>query len=50
MVENNFCNDRIRKDEVANILFSFNRKNKLVDSCNDEEEKSSEGVKKGRQR
>jgi hypothetical protein len=39
MIENDFCNDRIRKDEVANILLSFNRKNKLDDSCNDEEEK-----------
>jgi hypothetical protein len=42
-----FCNDRIRKVEVANILLSFNRKNKLDDSCNDEEEKSSEGENKG---
>ncbi len=47
MLENNFCNDRIRKDEVANILRSFNRKNKLDDSCNDEEEKNSEGETKG---
>ncbi len=47
MSENNFCNDRIRKDEVASILLSFNRKNKLVNSCNDEEEKSSEGENKG---
>jgi hypothetical protein len=39
MLENNFCNDRIRNDEVANILLSFDRKNKLDDSCNDEEEK-----------
>jgi hypothetical protein len=31
---------------VANILLSFNRKNKLDDSCNDEEEKSSEGENK----
>jgi hypothetical protein len=29
IIENNFCNDRIRKDEVANILLSFNRSNKL---------------------
>ncbi len=43
MLENNFCNDRIRKNEVMNILLSFNRKNKLDNSCNDEEEKSSEG-------
>ena len=47
MLENDFCNDRIRKDEVANICLSFNRKNKLEDSCNDEEEKSSEGENKG---
>jgi hypothetical protein len=41
MLENNVCNDRIRNDEVANILLSFtNRKNKLDNSCNDEEEKS----------
>jgi hypothetical protein len=42
MLENDFCNDRIGKDEVTNILLSFNRKNKLGDSCNDEEEKNSE--------
>jgi hypothetical protein len=27
MLENYVCNDRIRNDEVANILLSFNRKN-----------------------
>jgi hypothetical protein len=32
---------------VANILLSFNIKNKLDDSCNDKEEKSSEGENKG---
>ncbi len=32
---------------MANILFSFNRKNKLDNSCNDEEENSSEGENKG---
>jgi hypothetical protein len=47
MLKNNFCNDRIRKDKMANILLSFNRKNKLDDSCNDEEEKYSEGENKG---
>jgi hypothetical protein len=47
MLEHDFCNDRIRKDEVANILLSFNRKNILDYSCNDEEEKSSEGENKG---
>jgi hypothetical protein len=47
MLENNFCNDRFRKDKVANILPSFNGKNILDYSCNDEEEKSSEGENKG---
>jgi hypothetical protein len=47
MSENNFCNDRIKKDEVAHILLSFNRKNKLDNSYNDEEDKSSEGENKG---
>jgi hypothetical protein len=47
MLENDFCNYRIRKDEVANIPLSFNRKNKLDNSCNDEEEKISEGENKG---
>ena len=35
--------DRIRKDEVARILLSFNRKNKLDVPLNDQEKKSSEG-------
>ncbi len=47
MLENNFCNNRIRNDEVANIIISFNRKNKLDNSCNNEEEKNSEGQNKG---
>jgi hypothetical protein len=47
MSENYVCNDRIRNDEVAYILLSFNRVNKLDDSCNDEEEKNSEGENKG---
>ncbi len=47
MLENSVCNDRIRNDEVANILLSFNRKNKLDNSCNDKEEKNSEGENKG---
>jgi hypothetical protein len=47
MLENYVCNDRIRNDEVANILLSFKRKNKLDDSCNDKEEKNSEGKNKG---
>ena len=41
MLENNSCNDRIRKDEVASIILSFNRKNNLDNLFNDEEEKSS---------
>jgi hypothetical protein len=32
---------------VANILLSFKRKNKLDNSCNDKEEKNSEGENKG---
>ncbi len=47
MLENKFCNERIGKYKVTNILLSFNRKNKLDDSCNDEEEKSSEEENKG---
>jgi hypothetical protein len=47
MLENYVCNDRIRNDEVTNILLSFNRKTKLDNSCNDEEEKNSEGENKG---
>jgi hypothetical protein len=49
MLENYVCNDRIRNDEVANILLSFNRKNKLDDSCNDEDKKNSGGKNKGDQ-
>jgi hypothetical protein len=30
MLENYFCNDRIRNDEVANILLSFNRQKKFT--------------------
>jgi hypothetical protein len=47
MLENYVCNDRIRNDEVANILLLFNRMNKLDNSCNDKEEKNSEGEHKG---
>ncbi len=32
MLENNVCNDRVRNDEVANTLLSFNINNKLDDS------------------
>jgi hypothetical protein len=49
MLENYVCNDRIRNDEVANILFSFNRKNKLDDSWYDKDKKNSEGENKGDQ-
>jgi hypothetical protein len=41
------CVDGIRKDEVANILLSFNRKNRLDNSFNDKEDKRSEGEKWG---
>jgi hypothetical protein len=47
MLENYVFNGRIRNDEVANILLSLNRKNKLDNSCNDEEEKNCEGENKG---
>jgi hypothetical protein len=47
MLENYVCNDRMRNDEVENILLSFNRKNTLDNSCNDKEEKNSEGENKG---
>ena len=47
MLENYVCYDRIRNDEVANILLSFNRKNKLDNSCYDKEEKNSKGENKG---
>jgi hypothetical protein len=47
MLENYVCNDRIRHDEVANILLSLNRKNTLENSCNDKEENNSEEENKG---
>ncbi len=47
MLEKYVCNDRIRNDVVANILFSLNRKNTLDNSCNDKEENNSEGKNKG---
>ena len=46
MLENYVCNDRIRNDEVVNILLLLNRKNKLDNSCNDKEENNSEGENK----
>jgi hypothetical protein len=47
MFENYVCNDRIRNDEVVNIILSCNRKNKVDGSCNDKEENNSEGENKG---
>jgi hypothetical protein len=47
MLEKIVCNDRIKNDEVANILLSFNNKNTLDNSCNDKEENNSEGDNKG---
>jgi hypothetical protein len=47
MLDNNVSNDRIRNDEVANILFSLNRKNTLDSSCNDKEDNNGEGENKG---
>jgi hypothetical protein len=47
MLENYVCIDRTKNYEVANVLFSIKRKNKLDNSCNDKEEKNSEGENKG---
>jgi hypothetical protein len=47
MLEKDFCNDRIKMDEVAIMLLSFNRKNILDNFCNDEEEKYSDRENKG---
>jgi hypothetical protein len=47
MLENYICNDRIKNDEVANILLSFYNKNTLDNLCNDKEENNSEGENKG---
>jgi hypothetical protein len=47
MLEIYVCNDRIRNDEVANILLSLNRKNTLDKSCNDKEDNNGEGENKG---
>jgi hypothetical protein len=41
------CNDRIRNDEVANILLLLNRKNTLDNSCNDKEDNNGEGENEG---
>jgi hypothetical protein len=47
MLENYVCNDRIKNDEVATILPSFNHKNSLDNSCNDKEENNSKGENNG---
>ena len=47
MLEAYVCNDRIRNDEVANILLSLNRKNTLNNSCNDKEDNNGEGENGG---
>ncbi len=47
MLAKQACIDGISIDKVASILLSFNRKNRLDNSFNDEEEKSSEGENKG---
>jgi hypothetical protein len=47
MLDNYVCNDRIRNDEVANILLSLNRKNTSDNSCNDKEDNNGEGENKG---
>ena len=47
MSDNHVCNDRISNDEVANILLSLNRKNKLDNSCNDKEDNNGEGENEG---
>jgi hypothetical protein len=47
MLEKYVCNDRIRNDEVANILLSVNRKITSDNSCNDNEDNSGEGENKG---
>jgi hypothetical protein len=46
MLAKQACVDGISKDKVANILLSFNRKNRLDDAFNDEEEHCSEGENK----
>ncbi len=47
MLDNDVFNDRIRNDEVANILLSLNRKNTLDNSCNDKQDNNGEGESKG---
>jgi hypothetical protein len=47
MLKNYVCNDRIRNDEVANILLSLNRMNTFSNSCNDNEDNNGEDENKG---
>ncbi len=47
MLENNVCNDTIRNNEVANMLLSLNRNNKLDNSYNDKKDKNGEGGNEG---
>jgi hypothetical protein len=47
MLDNKFCNDRIRNDEVANILLSLNTKNTSDNSCNDNKDNNGERENKG---
>ncbi len=47
MLENYVCNDRIRNDEVANILLSLNIKNTSDNSCNDKEDNNGERENEG---
>jgi hypothetical protein len=47
VLDNDVCNDRIRNDEVVNILLSLNRKNTLDSSCNDKEDNNGEGENEG---
>jgi hypothetical protein len=47
MLDNDVCNDRIRNDEVANILFSLNSKNTMDSSCNEKEDNDGEGENEG---
>ena len=46
MLDNYVCNDRIRNDEVANILLSLNRKIISENLCNDKEDNNGEGENK----
>jgi hypothetical protein len=47
MLDKDVCNDRIRNDEVVNILLSLNRKYTLDSSCNDKEDNNGEGENEG---